>query len=554
MSYSDIRGRCGCVSEFIRFRQTHRLQAGNRELSRRHLSLWIHPNTSLSAQGVCDPAVPSSTVVPRRFTPDGKLLIGSECDLRKILIFTYNGAMAGQQTIWQAAGRELHEQLSSNLFERYFTLRWEIPLQHEFAPLQVHTALVTPDSRFLLAVVRWDSGPREAPQRPSYYQSDRVALDGIASILEDWSVWVINLASGKVTSRIEFPADALASPGPSGQLMCQLFNYTFVVLSVPHQTIHFHHLDHRGTLARGIAIGSFCLRDDEMIYNQGFPIDAAASSCRGKHGTFSTAEPKPDSDQPLVGLKQKLVTFCFRRALTKGNLDDFYQSYQLLLSLRISRMQLLSDEFLLLRYHCVTEVWQSWTMEVSRHGILAVYNVKEAAFEEVFMSESPSALGLILHHSHRLGGYEGLIQNTRANDLHHTATAMLKVQSVEDVAESFAGILPLGNSSSTSSPYTDSSLFRSALYGQRSPSALAESPEIWIRINRPEMEIRRADTGKVVFTMRFHDDSIFNPRVLTLFHPHEPLALSCTLTPTSQYPKITLHVRNMPDPIGVRQQ
>ena len=390
------------VSEYVRWRSFRRPIPGSQARVKRRLALIVHPNKSI----LNAPTPDDYHVVPRRFTPDGRQLVGTALELKHILVYRYNGAGCGETLIKEGN----HE----NLFAKYFTLQWAVPIPIAQQPIQVHSVLITHDSRFLLVMIRMqcDSAP---PFLDENRLNESVPLAGICEY-QNWQMIVINLQTGKQRGMLSFPHHVLYAPTAQPHLTCQLYNYVLMVYSVPQQFIQFYHLAYDGDIVQGLRIGRFCQRRDEVLFNQCFPKDRATSSddTRTSSG-WSNHSDLPVDDNAYVGLKQKLLAYLFHKAHAEQNVSNFHSNYNYYKDLRIARCQLLCERLLLIRLELVQAVWRSTAWH--HRALLALYDVVDGKLVNVFKPSSNVAVKLVEQFPRLLDGYHGDVLSAHVSRL-----------------------------------------------------------------------------------------------------------------------------------------
>lgn len=390
------------VSEYLRWRQCHSPDSGTLGLVRRRVTCLVP---------ITDSILPVRTpgdyeVIPRCFTPDGKQLIAISLRVSHILIYKYNGAGSAASLLRHEAGKG-PAAIADKLFKCFFTFRFAIPIPSEPPSIKVHASIVTHDSQFLFVLVHTENSSQRPLLDPKEV-NESVPMSGLCRY-QHWSLMVINLCSGQVTSQLHFNNDVLCAPTGAEDLTCHLYNYTFVVLSVPKQTLRVFHLSHDGDLVQHLNIGRFANPTDELVFQKGFPRQppiTAGDTSATIHPYFETA---------FVAMKQKLLAYLFRKATREGHVSHFLQNFMYYRDLRIARFQLLSERLLLLRFELKQVVWRG---SDDHPALLLLYDYEEQLVVNVFESSSLAALNFILQHPDRLDNYQSSARSPAIHSLY----------------------------------------------------------------------------------------------------------------------------------------
>ena len=200
------------------------------------------PNTTLHS--IYDPT--NSHL--RRFTPDGRHLIGMSKDQRAVRCFGVEAC-----TVNRAMDREV--QLTD-----MFPLEWEAPIVRHPAMLCRDFCLATCDHRHMIVASASPSPtvrPTPSPEHPRM-------ISGFGHV-DDIVFFLVDVDSGKVADSIKFANDHVMLAHHTGVALC---GSRFGVLSVRHQLIRLFRI-HRGRFIVDRQIGH-SLHPDDPIRIPGF--------------------------------------------------------------------------------------------------------------------------------------------------------------------------------------------------------------------------------------------------------------------------------------------
>ena len=322
----------------------------------------------------------------RKFSPDGNLLIGFSTDQRSVNVYDYFGAGAGQSLYVNC------DDLSSirhNLFKQFFRLRHSI---HVSSNLNCECSLFTADSRY---VILGSSSPLgNAPFLHMYdiLRNNEGIASSVRSPVEDYTLYMIDIQMGSITDIILYRYDNICLVHNQGLSLC---GSVLAVLSVQHQTVHLYRVSD-GIFNHMQDIGVFCYPDDCLIYSK---------------AKFTSGSDSDDEDQDSLvqhsyhnrwfnSLKHRILCWCFEKAqsmCTSTNNEpvfEYYKKFDKLVSLRMWKMQLLSEDRLLLKYADKDIVSIKQTDPASQPAVFVFYDIKSTKILAVYDNTSEELLHL----------------------------------------------------------------------------------------------------------------------------------------------------------------
>lgn len=459
-----------------------------------------------------------------------------------------------------------------------------------------------------------------------YSNNESISLSA-RLMLEDYTLYLIDIEHGRMTDKRTFKVDKIFLSHNQG---VYLYRNTLAVLSIQHQTIHLFEIDFTENGAIFVEmrkIGRFCYEDDEFLINSAYLSHASPSCTQSRSNAnqssssgqapvrrttlrpFSYAK-SPGSplipafrEKPINALKHRIAVFLYRRALQQqqqnpeGNhLKQFNERFDLLLNLRMWKMQLLDQSHLLIKYTHEEVITLRISDMHSLPTLLVIYNFKSTKVVDVFQSPDSRLLHVYerfcdhfrnVNNTHRVyGHFETLLHltdehreqnaSTSSSDSdHHSdysrfyidhsfqfvsssannhesaefhrkskqALSRLCHRAEQEVTKRILSQIPVSAQSYNCSPYLDFSLF--------------SYEEKWISpLERPKqcenMPIRFYDRSSASLAFRLFAgipnnwdyDAVGNRRLLAAFtfHPHDPFIIS--IQRVHQEYVVNLHLRH----------
>lgn len=197
------------------------------------------------------------------------------------------------------------------------------------------------------------------------------------SPLEDYSLYMVDLHTGQVTSHINFKCDKIFLSHNQG---IYLYNHRFAVLSVQHQTIFLYDIID-GTFSNSLKIGRFCSKDDEILYN-------------------SVNETQlPIREATYGSLKHRFLVHLYKKAVAESEriknqypLRKFYQFFDHYRQLRMWKMQLIDEDHLLIKYASEAVVTLKAHEPNSQPAFFVFYNIWDCEVLAVYDNQSEDLL------------------------------------------------------------------------------------------------------------------------------------------------------------------
>ncbi|KAJ2442797.1 hypothetical protein GGF42_006840, partial [Coemansia sp. RSA 2424] len=211
------------------------------------------------------PAAPQSCIYPnrtiynvetpdcffRRFTPDGRYLIAFNRSLTGLLVFRVANASASAQLLADAAT----ESGGKSEFWHFFQLAWAQSYTTIGESLHRDLCLMSSDNRFVIAVRL-----RRADFAMPLTSPPPNSLTCIKA-MEDITVLVIDVHSGRLVDVREYPSDIIYLSGHNG---VSVYADRLCLLSLKHQCLRILRIGHDGRLTDLHEIG-WNTRDDDAV-------------------------------------------------------------------------------------------------------------------------------------------------------------------------------------------------------------------------------------------------------------------------------------------------
>jgi de-etiolated-1 len=282
--------------------------------------------------------------------------------------------------------------IKSKIFDSFFKLKHVVNVATNGEQLNRECSLFTDDSRYVI-VGSAAFIPDESP--PVYfdiYRNNESVSPSSRSPLEDYSLHLIDIVSGRVCDKRIFKTDKIFLSHNQG---IYLYQNTLAVLSVQHQTIHVFQISKDGLFIDAKSIGRFCFEDDEFL------VSSVAMRERSGTGGRQSTTVRPFRENTINALKHRLMVYLYRRAelesRLKGNyvpIRRFFQNFDQFCSLRIWKMQLLDENHLLLKYASEEVITLRLSDLNSPPSVFVVYNMITSQVISVFENTSEELLEL----------------------------------------------------------------------------------------------------------------------------------------------------------------
>ncbi|KAJ2232193.1 hypothetical protein H4R99_003110 [Coemansia sp. RSA 1722] len=194
----------------------------------------------------------------RRFTPDGKHLIGFNRTLSGLQVFQVMNASASTQQLVEA-GSAAHK----TEFRHFFKLAWSHTFTGFGETLHRDLCLVTPDMRFIIAVKLRRCDPSIGSEALVHGQrpSPRPNMLSCIRAMEDITLLVIDMQSGRLIDTREYPSDIIYLSGHNG---ISIYEDRISLLSLKHQCVRILRIGPDGVLTDLQEIGWYTGEDDSI--------------------------------------------------------------------------------------------------------------------------------------------------------------------------------------------------------------------------------------------------------------------------------------------------
>ena len=336
----------------------------------------------------------------RKFSPDGRYLIGFSSDQISLEIYQYLGASAASSllnkcpTIGQNNSQSASEEIRNNIFESLFKLKHVVNVAIEGEHLNRECSLFLSDPNL---VIVGSAGFLTEEQQPHYndaYRSNEsVSLSG-RFLLENYTLHLIDMRKGIVCHTKCFKTDKIILSHHQG--LC-LYKRNLAVLSIQHQAIHIMCVvkDPESGVPKfndvETSIGRFCHSDDAVLVE-------IANHQENQHRKHKPSI-KPFQEKVFGCLKQRLLTHLFQVARlrcwqqnTPEPMNEFHKNFDHYRNLKMYKMQLLDDEHILIKY-TTEEMITRANIDVTTFYLYSVYNFKSTQMVACFRRDIDSALG-----------------------------------------------------------------------------------------------------------------------------------------------------------------
>ncbi|XP_060518258.1 DET1 homolog isoform X1 [Cylas formicarius] len=476
----------------------------------------------------------------RKFSPDGKCFIAFSADQTSLEVYSYQGPAAACDLIRSMQEEEndiikKKFQIKKDIFQRFFKLKFVINITRS-EQLNRECSLFSDDGRYVIVGSASFIPDEIRPHFYEIYTNNESVTPNIRSLLEDYTLHLVDLHLGKLCDTRQFKVDKIFLSHNQG---LYLYKDILAVLSVQHQMIHIYQiLD--GMLIDVRKIGRFCYEDDLYLYSLVYPSERAFK------------------DIFINSLKHRLLTFLYKRAdkISKSSADPtevrkFFHYFNNFLSLKMWKMQLLDENHLLIKYASEEVITLKQIDPNSEQQFFVVYNILDSKIIAVYENSSMELLKLYENFTDSFRNaclfsetqFTCNPSNNLYARLHHTrfkhTLTIAKFGGKAEAVRRILAHLPISAQSYTSSPYLDYSLFSyddKWISVMERPKPCGEHP---IRFNS-------RDSGYLKF--RLYVDTQRNPistarrLVAFTFHPTDPFAISVQRT-NSEY-IVNFHIRN----------
>lgn len=401
----------------------------------------------------------------RKFSPNGRHLLAFSSDQKSVLVYDYLGCGACCDLYNRKIGSD---RLKMSLFNQLFKLRHLISAPDVHENLNRECSIFTEEPQY---VIVGSSGLLQEDTYPHLYELFHGNEDISPQMqfrVEDYTLHIVDMLGGFVTDSHQFKCDKIQLAHNQGLSLC---GSKLAVLSIQHQTIHLFQIRY-GTFVPLHQVGRFCYPDDGLIYAR-----AAADLSRNlREGTGESLH-HPYHEKWFNSLKHRLICWLLARAESlstptdKRHLMKFFQKYDDIVSLRMWKMQLLSNHQVLIRYAKEDTVTNKLTDPISQPALIVIYNLETTEIEAVYENTSEELLYIYERHadsfrvpvSHSLSYHINSVSNNvyaRALQTKFKDTITnAKFGGRREAVRRLLGQLPICCQCHSSSPYLDLALF-----------------------------------------------------------------------------------------------
>ncbi|KAF7732136.1 acid phosphatase det1 [Apophysomyces ossiformis] len=422
--------------------------------------------------------IPFSSSV-NRFTPDGKYLICFTPSQGGMQLYQLIRCVYPEDNMDNSSQQEDED---PDAFRRLFSLRYDRTLKlPEGHLLCKDFCLVIPDTNYMIL-----ASSKISLSEPSQTRQNPCSLDG-PSILSDYVFYVVAIETGEVTDQYAFRDDYICLPQHSG---VSLYHHIYAVMSIRHQTVHLFSIDHYGKLHLSQSIGWHLNYDDQLFLEQHWRTEATWIQ-RKRHRTnegmrcIGGQDPGDmrgsddiDSSCFYGAIQQIVLSKLYRMAISENDgghtLVQFYRNFNVYASLKLWRIQLLSESKLLIKMIPESAILNQLTDISSQFAIFIVLNLHTRQIEKLFDNSSEEVVKLFTEcadirqcHSEQDTQKTAIYMELRkAWKVHKWMGLQLSANrsitfppSNSEALKRLAADLPRAPQSSIDSPYFDLSLF-----------------------------------------------------------------------------------------------
>ncbi|KAJ1991206.1 hypothetical protein GGI25_004848 [Coemansia spiralis] len=194
----------------------------------------------------------------RRFTPDGKFLIAFNRSLSGLQVYHVLGASASTQQLLNAS-----KSISKSEFWHFFKLAWSQTYTGFGENLHRDLCLVTSNMCHLIIVRLKRSNDFGSGADQLQNESQRPNVLSCIKAMEDITILVVDIQSGNVTDKREYPGDIIYLSGHNG---ISLYEDQLCFLSLKNQCLRILRINSNGTLVDEREIGWYTNQDD-VVYD-----------------------------------------------------------------------------------------------------------------------------------------------------------------------------------------------------------------------------------------------------------------------------------------------
>lgn len=247
----------------------------------------------------------------RKFSPNGKYLIAFSYDQTSLEIYNFQGTSAAASLIypWKDdfvpnISQGIPYRIRSQIFDKLFKLKSIVNVSSINKQLNRECSLFTKDGNYVIVGAATLILEENRPSFYEIYTTNEAITPNPRCNLEDYSIYLIDLNNGRVTDCIDFNVDRIFLSHNQG---IYLYNNTFAVLSVFHQTIHIYEI-YNGKYIALQKIGRFSCELERNLYN----------------ATYPNSSYRPFREMTINSLKHRILVFMYKKAKAKRAIDGDY--------------------------------------------------------------------------------------------------------------------------------------------------------------------------------------------------------------------------------------
>lgn len=328
----------------------------------------------------------------RKFTNDGRYLMGFSADATSVELYQYKGASEANElmsTISSIDTDSLRPSVENTtirhrLFNCFFKHKHSIKVATSNQLFVRDCCLFTDDNRYMIVLSINISNDSINSFYERYQNNESISIN--SRNLEDYDFMLIDIDQGKITDTIKINCDKIFGTFNHG---IYLYKNLFAILSIQHQSIYLFHLLPTGKFVFAQKIGRFCCEGDEVIYN---------NSLRNEGKSSRVNSVPAFREKSFNSLKHRILVFAFKRAQrlcekygSKQPLLEFYRDFDNYANLRLWKIQLIDEQHILMKYE--QKKFLINKMEVNNHlkllNLFVLYNWKKAEVFNIYSQSSP---------------------------------------------------------------------------------------------------------------------------------------------------------------------
>ncbi|CAH1796500.1 unnamed protein product [Owenia fusiformis] len=492
----------------------------------------------------------------RKFSPDGRFFVAFSSDQTSLEIFEFQGASAAEELLQDVTadyipngGDRQFQAIQIALFDKFFQKIHTTNVASNGEHLNRECSLFTDDGHYVIVGSAAYVPENPYPQFFQMYKNNESVSPNPRSPLEDYTLHLVDLRTGKLCDSREFKCDKIFLSHNQG---LYLYRDTLAVLSVQQQTIHIYQVKQDGSFIDVRSIGRFCYDDDELAVSS-VQQQRQQQATKGHH---SSTLVKPFHEASINSLKHRLLVHLYKRAASEGTpkaLRKFYQYFDQFRALRMWKMQLLDESHVMIKYASEDVVTLKISDPNSQPSFFVIYNMKSTDVVAIYENTSYDLLSVFEQFCDMFRNAtlhcEAQFPCSQSSSIYARQIQQRSKQTIinakfggeTEAVRRLLAQLPISAQSYSSSPYLDLALFS---YDDRWLSLL-ERPKA---CGDHPIRFYARDSGLLKFKihagMASRNPSASARRLVAFtFHPFEPFAISVQRT-NAEY-VVNFHIRHI---------